>query len=54
MNKRPIEQNAYVRVFLKFRGKAIICEIDGSKDLRIEEIILLGSYLHKRFRVKKV
>ena len=32
----------------------MMCEIHGSKDLRIEETMLLRSYLQKRFWLKKV
>ena len=32
----------------------MMCDIPGSKDFRIEETILLRSYLHKIFRIKKV
>ena len=32
----------------------MMCEIYGLKDFRIEETILLRSYLHKRFGIKKV
>ena len=29
-------------------------EMYGSKDLRIEETLLLQSYLHKKSRIKKI
>ena len=35
------------------RCKAMMREISRSKDLRIEETILLRSYLHKTFWIKK-
>ena len=32
----------------------MVCKIFRSKDLRIDEAILLWSYLHKPFSIKKV
>ena len=32
----------------------MMCEIDESKELRVEEMRLLSNYLHKRFWIRKV